>query len=98
MLSKRTSPTSATLQSSYGFFLVTGWNLRMLLDWLRISRGPWRVPGRLLTPASVGTPTNPMSRPSSDFATGARMKVGSSMKRGSSIGSLSLPVTGERRL
>src|ERR1700730_10418489 len=30
-------------------------------DWLRMSRGPWRAPGRLVTPPSNGTPTRPMS-------------------------------------
>src|ERR1700730_9010521 len=34
-------------------------------DWLRMSRGPWRAPGRLVTPPSNGTPTRPMSTSSS---------------------------------
>ena len=47
----------------------------MRLEALRISRGPWRAPGRLVTPRSVGTPISPMSTFASELASGARMKV-----------------------
>jgi hypothetical protein len=51
---------------------------RSKLDELRISRGPCRAPGRLVTPRSVGTPMRPMSTSSRRVASGARMKVASS--------------------
>ena len=49
--------------------------VRIRLDALRISRGPCRAPGRLVTPRSVGTPISPMSTSASEPASGARMKV-----------------------
>ncbi len=54
---------------------------RIRLDWLRNSRGPWRVPARLVTPPSNGTPSMAMST-SAGLASGRRMKVGMPAKRG----------------
>ena len=48
---------------------------RIKLEELRISLGPWRAPGRFVTPRSVGTPISPMSTSLNEFASGARMKV-----------------------
>ena len=59
----------------------------MRLDELRISLGPCRAPGLLVTPRSVGTPIKPMSTSASVRASGARMKVAISVYRGSFIGS-----------
>ena len=61
---KRTSPTSATRASSKGLTPVAWFMARISDDWLRISRGPWRAPGRLVTPPSKGTPNMAMSTPS----------------------------------
>jgi hypothetical protein len=47
----------------------------MRLDMLRSSRGPWRAPGRLVTPPSKGTPIKPISTPAGSRRSGARMKV-----------------------
>ena len=49
---------------------------RIRLDWLRISRGPWRAPVRLVTPPSKGMPTSPTSTLARSSTKGARMKVG----------------------
>ena len=61
--------------SSYGFSRIPRLNARIRLEELRISRGPWRAPGRFVTPRSVGTPIRPMSTSSRRVASGARMKV-----------------------
>ena len=72
---KRTSPMSATRARSKGFTPVAWLMARISDDWLRISRGPWRAPGRLVTPPSKGTPNMAMSRSLGSGTYGARMKV-----------------------
>jgi hypothetical protein len=49
--------------------------LRISELWLRTSRGPCRVPVRLVTPPSNGTPISPISTPEKSSRYGARMKV-----------------------
>ena len=53
-----------------------GLNARMRPDWFRISRGPWRAPGRFVTPPSSGTPTSAMSASPGFSVCGARIRVG----------------------
>ena len=73
--SAQASPRSATLHWAYGSMPEAWLTLRIRVDWLRISRGPWRAPGRLVTPPSKGTPISPMSTPSGLSLIGVRMKV-----------------------
>src|SRR5687768_17027520 len=59
----------------------------MRLDWLRISRGPCRAPGRLVVPPSQGMPTSAMSSPAAEVTAGSRMKVDRPAKRGTTAAS-----------
>src|SRR5215813_13857407 len=54
----------------------------MKLDMLRISRGPWRAPARLVVPPSQGTPTRAISTWVGSVMYGSRMKVGIAPNRG----------------
>jgi hypothetical protein len=60
---------------------------RMRLDWLRISRGPWRAPARFVVPPSQGIPMSAMSSPAAELTAGSRMNVASPAKRGTTAAS-----------
>src|SRR5262249_50983564 len=52
---------------------------------LRISRGPWRAPGRLVVPPSQGTPIRATSSFFGSRSIGSRINVATSPKRGTAM-------------
>src|SRR5471032_1248298 len=82
---------SPTRHTSKGLKRVTCWIARVMLDMLRISRGPNRAPGRAVTPPSNGTPASTISSSLIFVQYGTRMKVGMPLKRGSAIWLRSVP-------
>src|SRR6516165_1571612 len=61
---------------------------RIRLDWLRISRGPWRGPARFVVPPSHGMPVSAMSSPLADSTVGSRMNVATPADRGTTAASI----------
>src|SRR5471032_2476680 len=82
---------SPTRHTSKGLKRVTCWIARVMLDMLRISRGPNRAPGRAVTPPSSGTPASTISSSLIFVQYGTRMKVGMPLKRGNAIWLRSVP-------
>jgi hypothetical protein len=70
-----TSPTSATLASANGARRSTC-SKGPILSMARTARGPRRAPGRLVTPRSMGTPTNATPRPPKLARLGASGRYG----------------------
>ncbi len=66
-------------RATKGSIRVVGWIERIMLEALRISRGPCRAPGLLVTAPSYGTPTIAISTVERSLTSGVRMNVGISM-------------------